>query len=414
MPAPTAIDGLLVQWCGRLFYPGNHMVRSPPAVRGGVSLHDRAGAIRARLHATVVRGAPQVMIKVTGGGRGMVAIAAHFRHISKQGRLPVEDDRGVTHDGKEGVRDLVDQWRHGGARIPERSARREAFHLMLSMPAGTPSDALKDAVRTFARTELSNHRYLMVLHTHQANPHVHLAVRAEGKDGQRLNPRKADLRRWREAFAEKLRERGIEAEASPQITRGGSRRTERLWHRKARDEGRERGPREGAWAPAKLTRSRRDAALAWCEIAKALAGSPDPGDRALAQSIVQYARHLPGVRYTPPEQQVQRELPMMERGRAKTDDVTREVPAVQRKPDIEWGDERADGARVIAKVPLPVVVGGLAGAVAGWPPAPACEASQWRAEQRDCVQRSRSDKCQATTRGPSRTGAGNEPSAIQR
>jgi HsdM N-terminal domain len=28
--------------------------------------------------------------------------------------------------------------------------------------------------------------YAMVLHTHQANPHVHLAGRAEGRDGRRL------------------------------------------------------------------------------------------------------------------------------------------------------------------------------------------------------------------------------------
>jgi hypothetical protein len=339
MTTPTTLDGLLVQWGDRLFYPGSRMVHSPPAVHGGAGLHDRARAIRARLHATVVRGAPQVMVKVTGGGRGMAAIAAHFRYISKQGRLPIEDDRGVVHEGKEGVHDLVEQWRHAGARIAERSPRREAFNIMLSMPAGTPESALKDAARAFARTELWNHRYVMVLHMHQANPHVHLAVRAEGKDGRRLNPRKADLRRWRETFAEKLRERGIEAEASPQITRGGSRRTERLWHRKARDDGRERGPREGGQAPIKLTRSRRDAAQAWCEIAKALAASPDAEDRKLAQSIVQYARHLPGVRYKPPEQQAQRELPSMERNRAqtRTRDVERAapMPAVQRNIDID-------------------------------------------------------------------------------
>ena len=142
---PT-LDGLLVQWGDRLFYPGNRIVRSPPAVRGGVALADRARAIRARLHATVVRGAPQVMVKVTGGGRGMAAIAAHFRYISKQGRLSIEDDRGVEHEGKEGVHDLVEQWRHAGARIAERSPRREACNIMLSMPAGTPESALK--VRT--------------------------------------------------------------------------------------------------------------------------------------------------------------------------------------------------------------------------------------------------------------------------
>jgi hypothetical protein len=339
MTTPTVIDGLLVQWGDRLFYPGNGIVRSPPPVHGGAGLHDRARAIRARLHATVVRGAPQVMVKVTGGGRGMVAIPAHFRYIGKQGRLPIEDDRGVVHEGKEGTRDLVEQWRHAGARIPEQSSRREAFNLMLSMPTGTPAHALQEAVRAFARTELRNHRDIMVLHTHQANPHVHLAVRAEGKDGQRLNPREADLRRWRETFAEKLRDLGIEAEASPQITRGGSRRTERQWHRKARDEGRERGPRDGERAPVKLTRSRRDAALAWCEIAKALASSPHTDDRALAQSIVQYARHLPGVRYKPPQQQAQRELPTMERDRVRAREPTSTAPAkaVQRDPDIDWG-----------------------------------------------------------------------------
>jgi Relaxase/Mobilisation nuclease domain len=279
------------------------------------------------------------MVKVTGGGRGMAAIAAHFRYISKQGRLAIEDDRSVVHEGKEGVHDLVEQWRHAGARIAERSERREAFNIMLSMPAGTPESALKDAVRSFARVELWNHRYAMVLHTHQANPHVHLAVRAEGKDGRRLNPRKADLRRWREVFAEQLRERGIEAEASPQITRGGSRRTERLWHRKARDDGRDHGPREGEQAPVKLTRSRHDAAQAWCEIAKALASSHEAENRKLAQSIVQYARHLPGVRYKPPEHEVQRELPLMERDRARTRDVTRAapLPAVQRKAEIDRG-----------------------------------------------------------------------------
>ncbi len=338
MTTPTTLDGLLVQWGDRLFYPGNRLVRSPPAVLSRTGLHDRARAIRARLHATVVRGAPQVMVKVTGGGRGMAAIAAHFRYISKQGRLPIEDDRGVVHEGKEGVLDLVEQWRHAGARIAERTERREAFNIMLSMPAGTPESALKDAARSFARVELWNHRYVMVLHTHQANPHVHLAVRAEGKDGRRLNPRKADLRRWREVYAEKLREHGIEAEASPQITRGGSRRTERLWHRKARDDERDRGPREGEQAPVKLTRSRRDAAQAWCEIAKALASSPDADDRALAQSIVQYARHLPGVRYKPPEHEAQRELPTMERGRERTRDVARTAPTPtlqRRSPDIE-------------------------------------------------------------------------------
>jgi hypothetical protein len=220
MPTPSSLDGVLVQWGDRLFYPANRIVRAHAPKLAGAGIQERAHAIRQRIHATVVRRAPQVMVKVTGGGRGMAAISAHFRYISKSGRLPIEDDRGLEREGKEALRDLVEQWRLGGSRIPEISKRREAFNIMLSMPAGTKAQIVRSAAREFAKAELANHRYVMVLHTHQANPHVHLSVRAEGRDGQRLNPRKEDLRRWRETFAERLRGWGIEAEASSQVTRG--------------------------------------------------------------------------------------------------------------------------------------------------------------------------------------------------
>jgi hypothetical protein len=304
----STIDGMLVAWGDRLFYGSNRTVRS---YTPRLSLQAQASAVRQRIHAIVVRHAPQVMVKVTGGGRGMGAITAHLRYISKSGRLPFEDDRGELRQGREALRDLADQWRCGGARIPEKSERREAFNIMLSMPAGTNPEIVRHAAREFAKAELANHRYVMVLHTHQANPHVHLAVRAEGRDGQRLNPRKQDLRRWREVFAEKLRGWGIEAEASSQVTRGSRHRTERLWQRKAYDGG--RGGNRGGYEDSKLTPARRHAAQAWCEIAKALASSEDVADRELGRSVVNYARWLPGVRYKPPEKQPQRELPGLER-----------------------------------------------------------------------------------------------------
>ena len=308
---PNRIDGVLVEWGDRLFYGANRIVRSRTPVVTGAGLQARADALRHRIQAIVVRHAPQVMVKVTGGGRGMGAIAAHLRYISKSGRLPFEDDRGVVRDGPEALRDVIDQWRCGGGRIPEHSERREAFNIMLSMPAGTPPEIVRNAAREFAAAELANHRYVMVLHTHQANPHVHLAVRAEGRDGRRLNPRKEDLRRWREVFAEKLRGWGIEAEASSKLTRGSRHYNERLGQRKAREHGRAAG--QGTSADAKLTPARRHAAQAWCEIAKALASSDDMADRELGRSVVNFARWLPGVRYKPPEQQPQRDLPELER-----------------------------------------------------------------------------------------------------
>jgi hypothetical protein len=328
MSTVHTIDGLLVQWGDRLFYPNNRAVRSGTPSLSGAMLHTRAKAMRQRINAIVLRNAPQVMVKVTGGGRGMGAIAAHLRYISKSGRLPFEDDRGVVRDGAEALRDLADQWRHGGARIPEHSERREAFNIMLSMPMGTKPEIVRSAAREFAKAELANHRYVMVLHTHQANPHVHLAVRAEGRDGKRLNPRKHDLRRWREVFAEKLRGWGIEAEASSQVARGSRHRNERLWQRKAYDDA--RIGNRGGYADAKLTPARRNAAQAWCEIAKALASSEEMADRELGRSVVNYARWLPGVRYKPPEQQPQRELPGMSKALDHAPERTRGGPELER------------------------------------------------------------------------------------
>jgi len=339
------IDGVLLQWGDRLFYPGNRIVRGRPQPKlSGLAAQQRAATIRQRIEATVVRRAPQVMVKVTGGGRGMKAIAAHFRYISKNGRLDIEDERGETMRGKDTLYELAEDWRLGGTLIDdiaEPGQRREAFNIMLSMPRGTDPLTVQWAAREFARVEFADHRYVMVLHDHQAHPHVHLSVKAASKQGKRLNPRKADLQRWRESFAERLRERGIDAQASPQITRGGNRRTERLWQRKARENGRIDREPEGARTTVKLTPSRRDVAKAWCEIAKALAASDSVEDRRLARRVVDYARHLPGVRYTPPQQQAQREFAGMERGRAQTRDPFRNTAArtppqrTQPEPDIE-------------------------------------------------------------------------------
>jgi hypothetical protein len=77
MSEPHDIDGVLVQWGDRLFYPGNRIVKSrPPPKLSALAARQRAAAIRARIEATVVRRVPQVMVKVTGGGRGAGAHVA--------------------------------------------------------------------------------------------------------------------------------------------------------------------------------------------------------------------------------------------------------------------------------------------------------------------------------------------------
>jgi hypothetical protein len=293
-----SIDGVLVQWGDRLFYPGNRIVhaKGDPRLRSGAAAQ-RASALRARIEATMVRGAPQVMVKVTGGGRGMAAIAAHLRYISKHGRLDIEDDRGQSVRGKDAIRELVDEWRFSGSLIEDVSVRREAFNIMLSMRRGSADASIvQRAAREFAQTELRGHKYVMVVHDHQANPHVHISVRAESNRGSRLNPRKGDLHRWRETFAAKLRGYGIDAEATRQATRGATRNYDPIWRTKARAGNRLRSERPRVKLGAAALSSRQSAAASWRHIAAALAGSTHTRDREIAaaidRQITQFEREL--------------------------------------------------------------------------------------------------------------------------
>ena len=295
MTSGPSVDGVLVQWGERLFYPANRIVKPAPMPRLDAVTRRKAALIRRRIVATMTR-APQAMVKVTGGGRGMAAIAAHFRYISKNGRLAIEDDRGVVREGKDALRDLADQWRFGGSLIEEVGHRREAFNIMLSMPHGTDPNLLQKAAREFAQTELTGHRYVMVLHEHQANPHVHLSVRAESASGRRLNPRKTDLHRWRETFADKLRGWGIGAEATRQATRGEKRSFDPLWRIKSKQEGRLRRTGAATKSGQRYRESRADAVKGWAHIIKALATSPSLEDRKLAERGADFVRGLPFVR----------------------------------------------------------------------------------------------------------------------
>ena len=130
----------------------------------------------------------------------------------------------------------------------------------------------------------------MGLHDHQANPHVHISVRAESKHGKRLNPREADLHRWRETFAEKLRDRGVEAEATRQATRGHSRNYDPLWRIKAREDGRLRTSRPSTKSGTQSRATRAEVVEAWMQLGRALAVSGGPAGRDLARSIARSYR----------------------------------------------------------------------------------------------------------------------------
>jgi type IV secretory pathway VirD2 relaxase len=182
------------------------------------------------------------------------------------------------------------------------------------MPRGTDPRAVQAAARAFAKAELSEHRYVMVLHDHQANPHVHLSVRVESKRGLRLSPRKADLHRWREVFAEKLRHLGIDAEATRQASRGEARSYPALWRLKAQADGRPTAAKPNRTSGMRATANGRPAEQAWIQIAAALEQSSVRKDLQLAASIRRFVSGQEQQRGTP----------------ALTPGVTRSAPEVRR------------------------------------------------------------------------------------
>ncbi len=286
-----AVNAQLVQWGERLFYPANRIVRADPARLTSVR-PVTADWVRARIEATVVRRLPQAIVRFTGGGRGLRAIAAHFAYISRGGALDLEDDRGLLHQGRDGLRDLVDQWRHAGSRIDPVSQRREAFNLVLSAPPGSDAARQLDATRAFAHATMKGHRFVMAQHTDRPHPHVHLCVRYESRAGVRMTTWNQN-HAWRWGYVEALRERGIDVDTTSQSIRGGNRRYEPLWQHRARQEGRLRHPCDLIKSGDDYLKHRLDAMLAWSSIMDALAASENLEDRQLANAIASFVRDTP-------------------------------------------------------------------------------------------------------------------------
>ena len=223
------------RWAEKLFYPVSLKGKVPRKDSASKKLGTavaKAISSQARVRAQVARTtrrSPEVMVKITnrlGAGKGMVAIRNHLTYISRNGKLDLETDTGERITDKAAIADYANELKYQvrGRPINEVSHRREAFNIILSMPAGTPQEKVREAAREFLEEEFGEkHRYCFTLHTDTDKPHVHACVQAAPvRKDKRLNPRKADLQRWREGFAEQLRHIGIDANATPRRTRGAT------------------------------------------------------------------------------------------------------------------------------------------------------------------------------------------------
>ncbi len=283
-------------------------VLSPPAGTGPTD-------VRARLDRVAGR-APEVMVKVTGRTRDPGHLQAHLSYISRNGALELETADGAVDPGRSGVTELAADWSAEQLADPRTRLGAPFSHsIILSMPAGTDPLALRDAARDFAAGMFARrHDYVLALHTDTPRPHVHLSVASRGYAGERLNPKKADLELWRQTFARALRERGVDAEATPRRARGVTRKAERTPVRKIQDRhAAGQGPlsrvRQSAYRDAAKTAFQGDTAprnwerktldrqtfvrQTYLAQAALLKLSANPADRALGAKVEAFVRDMP-------------------------------------------------------------------------------------------------------------------------
>lgn len=233
------------------------------------------------------------MIKVTGGGRSVRAVAAHIAYIGHYGEVELESDRG-EHIREDAQGEFLRTWHLEVSAGQYRS----------KLPARSVA-----AAKAFAREKFSAHRYVLALHTHQRHPHVHLVVKAEREtEPGRLHIDKAMLREWRQDFARMMREQGIAANATPRAARGQTKRATKDVFYKTRQRGQSYALLEELESIARelsRTRTISDPARAQLlETRKALitgwngaaAKLEAQGEITLGADVRYFAMHLPPIR----------------------------------------------------------------------------------------------------------------------
>jgi hypothetical protein len=284
--------------------------RGGPGRNGGRLTLEQVEQIR-----RTVQRVPEAVVKILPrDSNDLKAASRHLDYIGRYGELELEGDNGDRLQGRVG-RSLLEEWD-----LDIDEARRQAalsatkgrkppkliHKIMFSMPPGTPPGEVLAAVRNFAREQFAlQYRYVFVLHTDEAHPHVHLVLKAVSEQGARLNIRKATLRYWRSEFARNLRLLGVPANATDRAVRGETRKAKKDGIYRASLRGDSTYVRAQAEAVAaellngdirsdlgkrRLTETRMEVVRGWHAVAKDFA---DVGDHALASDVRRLAQMPP-------------------------------------------------------------------------------------------------------------------------
>lgn len=322
-----------------------------PAPSGGQSRASRqakyafGGGSSARMSGRAVmtaertaRRVPEAVVRITGRQHGGGHVLANFAYISRLGHgeekaVGLETSEGdVLRDGRD-MQMLAKEWHEYEMDGDARRKGATSISMILSMPTGTESDRLKEAALDFAREEFANRSWVASLHVDRDHPHVHLTIARRDHDGRRFHPNREDLFRYRQRFAEKLRGRGIEANATPARARGIDPKHEPIAAIKMREKGLvpridksrvqrvERLRKQGIADPVQTVLSARQATVraAYARSIGELSASPSAADQVVARSLERFVATMPE-----PEPNSARAVREADRARATT----------RRSPDI--------------------------------------------------------------------------------
>jgi hypothetical protein len=266
--------------------------------------------------ARTVRRTPEVMVKVINkGAHTLHGVRRHIDYIGRKGSVELETDDGERLRARDVGKVLMEEWnldliKERGKDDLTASKPKEpprlVYKLIFSMPAGTPPEKVKAAVRNFAREEFAlQHRYVMALHTDEPHPHVHLILKATSEEGKRLYLRKATLREWRAGFARHLRSLGMAANATPRHIRGTTRfqKPDGIYRARLRGESTHvlarvnavaqelmRGKLQVESGKAKLLRTRQEVRHGWEAVRDELARQ---GHAEMAAQVKQFVKQMP-------------------------------------------------------------------------------------------------------------------------
>ncbi len=258
------------------------------------------------------RRSPEVMVRITGRQHGGGHVLANFSYISRLGhgaekQVPLyTSDGDILHDGKD-MQILAQDWQEWEMGDDARRKGATSISMILSMPAGTDPERLREAALDFAREEFANRSWVASLHVDRDHPHVHLTFARRDHDGRRFHPSCDDLFRYRQRFAAKLRDRGIEANATPARARGIDPKHEPIAAKKVREKGqvprvdKSRAERARSFRDrgipdpvnAVLANQRATVLTAYERSIAELSSSPSLADQAIAKSLEKFVASMP-------------------------------------------------------------------------------------------------------------------------